>query len=154
MFNGMVSGGYFVLIPVIVGQLFGVTQMASLVGMVLNLSFIGCLAGPPIAGALRELVGFTGVCLFAGGLTLISVFFCIAGHGGSHEIKYPGTHLDGTLANSIPNYILRTFKTANGEEIKESARNGSDAARSRFNWFQTWSGHNPKNIDSLLMSVF
>ncbi|KAJ3282084.1 hypothetical protein HDU79_010180 [Rhizoclosmatium sp. JEL0117] len=150
MFNGMVSGGYFVLIPVIVGQLFGVAQMASLVGMSMNLSFIGYLAGPPIAGALRESIGFTGVCLFAGGLTLISVFFCIAGHRGSHEIKYPGTHFDGTLANSIPNYILRTFKTANREEIKESARNGSDAARSRFKWFQTWSGHNPNHVQILL----
>ncbi|KAJ3083219.1 hypothetical protein HDU99_000300 [Rhizoclosmatium hyalinum] len=77
-FNGMVSGGYFVLIPVIVGQLFGVAQMASLVGMSMTLSSIGYLAGPPIAGAIRESVGFTGVCLFAGGLTLISVFFCIS----------------------------------------------------------------------------
>ncbi|KAJ3082267.1 hypothetical protein HDU99_003191, partial [Rhizoclosmatium hyalinum] len=155
MFNGMVSGGYFVLIPVIVGQLFGVAQMASLVGMSMNLSFIGYLAGPPIAGALRESVGFTAHIRWHWDfdLKLGNLFHILTnrqGHRGSHEIKNPGTHFDGTLANSIPNYILRTFKTANREEIKESARNGSDAARSRFKWFQTWSGHNPNHVQILL----
>ncbi|KAJ3069782.1 hypothetical protein HDU98_007168 [Podochytrium sp. JEL0797] len=74
----LVSGGYFVLIPVIVGQVFGVAQLASLVGMSMTLSSIGYLAGPPIAGAIRDSVGYTGVCMFAGGLTVMSVLFCVA----------------------------------------------------------------------------
>ncbi|KAI9342314.1 major facilitator superfamily domain-containing protein [Obelidium mucronatum] len=66
IFNGMVSGGYFVLIPVIVGQVFGVAQLASLVGMSMSLSSIGYLAGPPLAAAIRESLGYNGVCIFAG----------------------------------------------------------------------------------------
>ncbi|KAI9332387.1 hypothetical protein BDR26DRAFT_937999 [Obelidium mucronatum] len=72
------------------------------------------------------------------------------GHRSSAELKHPGTNpIDGTLENNIPNYILRTFKTANREEILESVLNGSDLAKGRYDWFHTWEGHNPNHVQIL-----
>ncbi|KAJ3108034.1 hypothetical protein HK100_003490, partial [Physocladia obscura] len=75
---GFFSGAYFVVIPVIVGEMFGFEKVASLTGLTLTFSAIGYLGGPPLAGAIRDSSGYIAVCIFAGTLTFISALFCLA----------------------------------------------------------------------------
>ncbi|KAJ3388706.1 hypothetical protein HDU84_009551 [Entophlyctis sp. JEL0112] len=75
---GFFSGAYFVLIPVIVGEMFGSARIGSLTGLAYVFSSIGYLGGPPVAGTIRDMYGYVPVCLFAGILTLVSALFCVA----------------------------------------------------------------------------
>ncbi|KAJ3392249.1 hypothetical protein HDU84_004514 [Entophlyctis sp. JEL0112] len=74
--NGLVAGGFISIFPVVVGQTFGLKRLPSLVGMIMSLSAIANLAGSPLAGVVEGAFGLTGVCVFAGALTFLSVVFC------------------------------------------------------------------------------
>ncbi|KAI8621248.1 hypothetical protein BC830DRAFT_1163931 [Chytriomyces sp. MP71] len=83
------QGGCFVLIPVIVAQLFGIEQLGSLLGLSFSVGSVGYLAGPPLAGAIKESFGDTGVTFFAGILTLISAFMSHCSiHGGTTRVRH------------------------------------------------------------------
>ncbi|KAI8610879.1 major facilitator superfamily domain-containing protein [Chytriomyces sp. MP71] len=76
--NGFVCGGFISLFPVIVGTMFGVQHLASLVGMLMSISAIGNLAGPPLGGVIKDSIGYAGLSVFAGGITVISFGFTVA----------------------------------------------------------------------------
>ncbi|KAJ3123471.1 hypothetical protein HK100_011594 [Physocladia obscura] len=75
--NGFVAGGFISLFPVVVGQTFGLKRLPSLVGMILTLSAIGNLAGSPLGGVIEASLGLTGVTVFAGLVTYVSVAFAL-----------------------------------------------------------------------------
>lgn len=61
--------------PVVTASIFGTDKLASLIGAIFSASALANLLGAPIAGAIKSSVGFTGVTLFAGGLTTIAAIF-------------------------------------------------------------------------------
>ncbi|ORY51963.1 MFS general substrate transporter, partial [Rhizoclosmatium globosum] len=75
--NGFVCGGYISLFPVVVGHIFGIKRLPSLVGTLMSFSAIGNLAGSPLAGLVRDHLGFTGLCIFSGTLTFVSLVFAM-----------------------------------------------------------------------------
>ncbi|KAJ3266161.1 hypothetical protein HDU77_002292 [Chytriomyces hyalinus] len=75
--NGFVCGGYISLFPVVVGAIFGVKRLPSLIGTLMSISAIANLSGTPLAGVVRDALGYTGLTLFSGLLTLVSVVFAL-----------------------------------------------------------------------------
>ncbi|KAI8610878.1 major facilitator superfamily domain-containing protein [Chytriomyces sp. MP71] len=75
--NGFVCGGYISLFPVVVGRIFGVKRLPSLVGTLMSISAIANLSGTPLAGVVRDSLGYKGVTVFSGVLTLLSFVFAI-----------------------------------------------------------------------------
>ncbi|KAJ3323091.1 hypothetical protein HDU76_013729 [Blyttiomyces sp. JEL0837] len=73
--NGFVAGGFISLFPVVIAAIFGAERLPSLVGMLFSASAIGNLSGPPLAGVLKDIGGFTAAIMYAGGVTLISSVF-------------------------------------------------------------------------------
>ncbi|KAI8853695.1 major facilitator superfamily domain-containing protein [Chytridium lagenaria] len=76
--NGFVAGGFISLFPVVVATIFGAERLPSLVGMLFSTSAVGNFAGAPLAGFIKERVGFTGAIVYAGIVTMVSSSFAIA----------------------------------------------------------------------------
>ncbi|TPX63834.1 hypothetical protein CcCBS67573_g08572 [Chytriomyces confervae] len=75
--NGFVTGAYWVMFPVVVAEMFGVSKLGGMVGILYTMNSFGALLGPSIAGAFRDNVGYVAVILFCGGLTLASGVFAL-----------------------------------------------------------------------------
>ncbi|KAI2634615.1 monocarboxylate permease-like protein [Xylaria nigripes] len=73
---GFASGGYISLNPVVTAQISDLREIGSRSGVVLFISSLGVLTGPPIGGAILSaqhgnylgLKLWTGLCMFVGGL--------------------------------------------------------------------------------------
>jgi len=72
------QGGALAIAPVVVGELFGATSLASLVGAYWLVATAGSLVGPPLASALRQGVGSYSTVLSVFAISL----FCAAGLTG------------------------------------------------------------------------
>ncbi|KAJ3027069.1 UNVERIFIED_CONTAM: hypothetical protein HDU68_004552 [Siphonaria sp. JEL0065] len=75
--NGIVCGGFISLFPVVVGQTFGLKRLPSLIGTIMTFSALGNLLGPPLGGLIQSSLGYVGVTIFAGSLTIVSLVFTI-----------------------------------------------------------------------------
>jgi MFS family permease len=49
-----------------------------MIGMLFSVAAIGNFAGPPLAGVIKESVGFTAAIWYAGGVTAVSAGFIVA----------------------------------------------------------------------------
>ncbi|OAQ67584.2 monocarboxylate transporter [Pochonia chlamydosporia 170] len=84
--NGMGSGGFFSLMPVVVGAVFGDSQLANVMSMLTTSWTFGYFMGSPIAGYLLDAYGGTEAGLaafrptffYAGSLTLASAGLILA----------------------------------------------------------------------------
>ncbi|KAJ3224414.1 hypothetical protein HDU81_008554 [Chytriomyces hyalinus] len=76
--NGFTAGGFWSLLPVLVSHSFELKRLPSILGMMLSVSSIGFLCGPPLAGLMYDRLGYMGVTFFAGGLNLIAMLFAVA----------------------------------------------------------------------------
>ncbi|KAI8836051.1 major facilitator superfamily domain-containing protein [Chytriomyces cf. hyalinus JEL632] len=77
LLNGFMSGAYWVVFPVVVAEMFGVSKLGGLVGILYTMNAFGALLGPSIAGAFRDSVGYVGLILFCGALTMASTVFAV-----------------------------------------------------------------------------
>ncbi|KAI8608107.1 major facilitator superfamily domain-containing protein [Chytriomyces sp. MP71] len=77
LINGFVSGAYWVAFPVSIAEVFGVARLGPLVGVLYSMNALGALCGPAAAGAFRDSVGYAGLILFCGGLTMVSGLFAL-----------------------------------------------------------------------------
>ncbi|KAJ3071360.1 hypothetical protein HDU98_005456 [Podochytrium sp. JEL0797] len=75
--NGFVCGGFISLFPVVVGQTFGLKRLPSLIGTIMTFSALGNLCGPPLGGIIETHLGYVGVTVFAGSVTMVSVAFSL-----------------------------------------------------------------------------
>ncbi|KAL3493998.1 major facilitator superfamily domain-containing protein [Aspergillus germanicus] len=84
--NGMGSGGFFSLFPVVVGAVFGFGELASIMSLLSTSWTFGYFLGAPIAGYLLDVYGgaeggiaaFRPVFFYAGSLTLASAGLVLA----------------------------------------------------------------------------
>ncbi|PSN65437.1 putative monocarboxylate transporter [Corynespora cassiicola Philippines] len=78
--NGIGAGGFFSLMPVVTGAVFGDGEIANITSMLITSWTFGYFMGAPIAGLLLEVYGSTGTGLrayrpaifYAGSMTLLS----------------------------------------------------------------------------------
>ncbi|KAJ3355970.1 hypothetical protein HDU83_002255 [Entophlyctis luteolus] len=73
--NGFMSGAFWVVFPVVVGEVFGDNNVNNLVGILFTANTLGSLLGPSIAGLFRDHLGYQALILFCGCLTLLSAVF-------------------------------------------------------------------------------
>ncbi|EIW66391.1 hypothetical protein TREMEDRAFT_35282 [Tremella mesenterica DSM 1558] len=71
VFNGCFQGMYVSLLGPSVSQLGDHSDLGRRVGMILSLTSLGCLIGPPVSGALLKQSGLKGVSYFAGITVLV-----------------------------------------------------------------------------------
>ncbi|KAI9147238.1 monocarboxylate transporter [Paramyrothecium foliicola] len=84
--NGVGSGGFFSLMPVVIGAVFGDRQLSNVMSLLVTFWTFGYFMGAPIAGYLLEAYGGTeaGIAAFrpaffyAGALTFLSVGMILA----------------------------------------------------------------------------
>ncbi|KAI8611692.1 major facilitator superfamily domain-containing protein [Chytriomyces sp. MP71] len=76
--NGITLGGFWSLLPVLASQSFGVERLPSVLGMMLSISSVAFLVGPPLTGFIRDRVGYVGVAVFSGGLNFVAFLFACA----------------------------------------------------------------------------
>ncbi|KAJ3416978.1 3',5'-cyclic-nucleotide phosphodiesterase (PDEase) (3':5'-CNP) [Chytridiales sp. JEL 0842] len=77
IFNGFVAGGFISLFPVVIATIFGYQRLPSMIGMLYSIGAIGNFAGPPLAGIIKEKVGFTAAVLYAGIVTAVATVFIL-----------------------------------------------------------------------------
>ncbi|TPX77897.1 hypothetical protein CcCBS67573_g00814 [Chytriomyces confervae] len=104
--NGFVCGGYISLFPVVVGAIFGVKRLPSLIGTLMSISAIANLSGTPLAGVVRDAFGYTGLTLFSGLLTLVSVVFALIVRDISVELRIRVDGMDTTEEGYGPEWPI------------------------------------------------
>lgn len=78
---GLLTGGFYSLVPLVLSETFGPSQLSTVIGFLYAISGIGVLAGAPTAGILLEAskpdVTYTPVILAAGGALVIGAM-CVS----------------------------------------------------------------------------
>jgi MFS family permease len=75
---GLSYGGFIALSPVVTAERFGLVGLGGVLGTLYTSAGIGTLAGPPIAGVLRDEFGYRWAIGFAVTMTSVAVAILMA----------------------------------------------------------------------------
>lgn len=91
---GLCLGSWYLLVPVLLADLFGTERISSSYGLVRMFQSVGAISVPPLAGYMRDLTGgyeicfyCMGTCMVLGSVPLIVSAMLYDNGGGSEEVE-------------------------------------------------------------------
>lgn len=70
---GLCLGAWYLLVPVLLADLFGTERISSSYGLIRMFQSVGAISVPPLAGFLKDLTGGYEICFYCMGACMVSI---------------------------------------------------------------------------------